>query len=223
MVQHRDANDWNADRMVAEVRAVLDRHLKAPPATITVEGVTVTPQQYATQVLKLHLDDYWEVTSYKSIPFWTRGEVDVPDNWWDYQGYYNVPLATYIEIMNHALDNGYSVAIDTDWDDLGAQWNNAGFAVIHPSLVPGPTLDQDIREHEFVTGRSEDDHLVHAVDHRQLDGHDWYLIKNSHGTSTGRRGYVWIRDDWFALRVLGIMVHRNALPPAVAARFDSQP
>lgn len=219
MAKHRDANDWDAARMVAEVRAVLDRHLKAPPATITVDGRTLTPQQYANEVLQLELDDYWEVTSYQAIPFWGRGEVDVPDNWWDYKGYYNVPLETYIAIMNHALDRGYSVAIDTDWGDLGAQWNGAGLAVIHPSLVSGKVIDQAVRENEFKTGRTEDDHLVHAVDHRVLDGHDWYLIKNSHGTGSGRRGYVWIRDDWFALRVLGIMLHKDAVPQDVAAHF----
>jgi bleomycin hydrolase len=221
MAKHREANDWDADRMVADVRAVLDQYLKSPPTTITVDGKTMTPQQYASDVLNLKLDDYWEITSYESIPFWGRGEVDVPDNWWDYKGYYNVPLDTYIAIMNQALDNGYSVAIDTDWSDQGAQWNGAGFAVIHPSLVSGKVIDQDVRETEFKEGRTSDDHLVHAVDHRVLDGHDWYLIKNSHGVGSGRRGYVWIRDDWFALRVLGIMVNREAIPQDIVARFTN--
>lgn len=219
MQQQRDAKSWNAERMVADVRKVLDRHLKAPPASITVDGRSMTPQQYATGYLKLALDDYWEITSYRSISFFGRGEVDVPDNWWDYEGYYNVPLADYIAIMNRALDNGYSVAIDTDWGDPGAQWNAAGFAVIHPDQVPQLMINQDTREAEFLNGRTEDDHLVHAVDHRHLDGHDWYLIKNSHGTGTGRRGYVWIRDDWFALRVLGIMLHKDALPAEIVGRF----
>ena len=219
MAKHRDAKDWDADRMVADVRAVLDRHLKAPPTSITVDGNTMTPQQYATDVLQLKLDDYWEVTSYESIPFFGRGEVDVPDNWWDYQGYYNVPLDTYRTIMNYALDHGYSVAVDTDWGDMGAQWNGAGLAVIHPSLLAGKAIDQDLRESEFKSEHTTDDHLVHAVDHRVLDGHDWYLIKNSHGVGSGRRGYVWIRDDWFALRVLGIMVNKAAVPQDIAAKF----
>src|SRR5690606_12715774 len=145
---------------------------------------------------------------------------DVPDNWWDYDGYLNVPLADYIGIMNRALDNGYSVVIDTDWGDQGAQWNAAGFAVIHPDAVSPLLINQDTREAELENGRTSDDHLVHAVDHRTLDGHDWYLIKNSHGTGTGRRGYVWMRDDWFALRVLGLMVHREAVPAEVVGRVQ---
>jgi bleomycin hydrolase len=85
MAKYGAANDWDATRMVADVRAVLDRHLKAPPTTVTVDGRTLTPRQYASEVLQLDLEDYWEVTSYQSIPFWGRGEVDVPDNWWDYK------------------------------------------------------------------------------------------------------------------------------------------
>jgi hypothetical protein len=98
--------------------------------------------------------------------------------------------------------------------------------VIHPSLVAGKAVDQAVREEEFKSQHTEDDHLVHAVDHRVLDGRDWYLIKNSHGVGSGRRGYVWIRDDWFALRVLGIMVNKDAIPqelkPARAYRLVSR-
>jgi hypothetical protein len=76
-----------------------------------------------------------------------------------------------------------------------------------------------LRQLDFVEGRTTDDHLVLAVDHRVVDGVDWYLIKNSHGTSSGRRGYVWIRGDWMAMRVLAYMVHPDALDPSVVDRF----
>ena len=40
--------------------------------------------------------------------------LDVPDNWWDYDGYYNLPLDDYMQTINRALDAGYPVVIDTD-------------------------------------------------------------------------------------------------------------
>ena len=79
-----------------------------------------------------------------------------------------------------------------------------------------PSDDDDV---DFVEGRTTDDHLVLAVDHRVVDGVDWYLIKNSHGTSSGRRGYVWIRGDWMAMRVLAYMVHPEALDSSVLDQF----
>jgi bleomycin hydrolase len=205
--------------VVAEIREVLDRHLAPPPETITVAGQTMTPIQYATEYLAVDPDVYWEITSYTDIPFYGRGELDVPDNWWDYDGYFNVPLDDYMLTINRALDEGYPVVIDTDWGDKGASWNGAGIAVIHPDQLTDDVIDQDSRQADFADGRTTDDHLVLAVDHRVVDGVDWYLIKNSHGTSSGRRGYVWIRGDWMAMRVLAYMVHPDALDSSLVDQF----
>jgi bleomycin hydrolase len=216
---HEESGDWNEETVIAEVRTVLDRHLAPPPAEITVDGVLMTPVEYATEYLGLEPGQYWEITSYEDMPFYGRGELDVPDNWWDYDGYYNVPLAEYVATINRALDAGYPVVIDTDWGDPGASWNGAGLAVMLPDEVPGGAIDQDSRQQDFDEGRTTDDHLVLAVDHRVVDGEDWYLIKNSHGTGSGRRGYVWIRGDWMAMRVLAYMVNPDALDPNLLGRF----
>jgi len=215
----KESGDWSEAAVVAEIREVLDRHLAPPPETITVAGQTMTPVQYATEYLALDPAAYWEIMSYTDVPFYGRGELDVPDNWWDYDGYYNLPLDDYMQTINRALDAGYPVVIDTDWGDKGASWNGAGIAVIHPELLPDDVIDQESRQLDFAEGRTTDDHLVLAVDHRVVDGVDWYLIKNSHGTSSGRRGYVWIRGDWMAMRVLAYMVHPDALDPDVTDRF----
>jgi hypothetical protein len=106
-----------------------------------------------------------------------------------------------------------------DWGDKGASWNGAGLAVLAPDAAPGGP-DQAVRQTDLEQGRTTDDHLVLAVDHRVVDGHDWYLIKNSHGTGSGRRGYVWVRGDYMALRVLAVMVHRDALDPELTGRFE---
>jgi bleomycin hydrolase len=216
---HEESGDWNEEAVVAEIREVLDRHLAPPPETITVDGRTMTPIEYATEYLAIEPGSYWEVTSYTDIPFYGRGELDVPDNWWDYDGYYNVPLNEYMQAINEALDAGYPVVIDTDWGDKGASWNGAGLAVMHPDALGGSTVGQDSRQVDFEEGRTTDDHLVLAVDHRVVDGEDWYLIKNSHGTGSGRRGYVWIRGDWMAMRVLAYMVHEDALDEGLTDRF----
>jgi len=148
-----------------------------------------------------------------------RGELDVPDNWWDYDGYYNVPLDDFLTITNAALDAGYSVVFDMDWGDEGASWNGAGLAVLAPGAAPdGP--NQDVRQTDLEQGRTTDDHLVLAVDHRVVDGYDWYLIKNSHGTGSGRRGYVWVRGDYMALRVLAVMVHRDAIDAELVSQLE---
>ena len=216
---HEESGDWNEEAVVAEIREVLDRHLAPPPETITVAGQTMTPVEYATDYLGLDPEVYWEITSYTDMPFFGRGELDVPDNWWDFDGYYNLPLDDYMQTINQALDAGYPVVIDTDWGDKGASWNGAGLAVVHPDLLTDGVISQESRQVDFEEGRTTDDHLVLAVDHRVVDGQDWYLIKNSHGTSSGRRGYVWIRGDWMAMRVLAYMVHPDAIDDGLVERF----
>ncbi|MCK5482264.1 MAG: hypothetical protein KAJ13_01125, partial [Gemmatimonadetes bacterium] len=217
--RHAESGDWSEDAVVAEIREVLDRHLAPPPETITVDGREMTPIEYATDYLALDPGSYWEVSSYTDFPFYARGELDIPDNWWDYDGYYNVPLDAWIRTINRALDGGYPVVIDTDWGDMGASWNGAGLAVMHPVMMPGYLINQDTRQSDFAEGRTTDDHLVLAVDHRVVNGEDWYLIKNSHGTGSGRRGYVWIRGDWMAMRVLAYMVHVDAVDSSITGRF----
>ena len=217
--RHAESGDWSEDTVVADIREVLDRHLAPPPDTITVDGSEMTPIEYATDYLALEPGSYWEVSSYTDFPFYARGELDIPDNWWDYDGYYNVPLDAWIRTINRALDAGYPVVIDTDWGDMGASWNGAGLAVMHPVMMPGYLINQDTRQSDFAEGRTTDDHLVLAVDHRVVNGEDWYLIKNSHGTGSGRRGYVWIRGDWMAMRVLAYMVHVDAVDSSITGRF----
>ena len=214
------SGEWDEEAVVAEIRTVLDRHLAPPPETITVEGREMTPVAYATEYLGLDPAAYLEITSYTDIPMYGRGELDVPDNWWDYDGYYNVPLDEFRRLTNAALDAGYPVVFDMDWGDPGASWNEAGLAVLPPDAAPGGP-DQSIRQADLEAGRTTDDHLVLAVDRRQVDGHDWYLIKNSHGTGSGRRGYVWVRGDYMALRVLAVMVHRDAIDPELASRLEA--
>ncbi|MDT8437097.1 MAG: hypothetical protein RRA92_10130 [Gemmatimonadota bacterium] len=216
---HAAAGDYDPASVVRDVRAVLDRHLAPPPDSFLVAGTWTTPQEYARGTLRLEPEAYWEVTSYLSLPEHGTGELDVPDNWWDYDGYRNVPFEEFRPVVNRALDAGFPVVFDMDWGDPGANWNRAGLAVLPPDAAPGGATAER-RQVDFDEGRTTDDHLVLAVDHRVLDGHDWYLIKNSHGAASGRRGYVWVRGDYFDLRVLAVLVHRDALDPTLAEAFD---
>lgn len=214
-----DGTGWDVEGTVAAVREVLDRHLAPPPTEVEVDGRTMAPREYATDYLGIDPDSFVELMSYTSAPWYGYGEVDVPDNWWDYDRYVNLPLDVFVGVINRALDNGYSVAFDTDWGDPGAEWNRAGLGVILPDEAPGG-INQAQRQTDFEEQRTTDDHLVHAVDHRVLDGRDWYLIKNSHGTGTGRRGYVWMRGDWLKLRVLNVMLNREAVDADLMGRIN---
>lgn len=96
-------NAWDEDRVLGMARAILDRELGVPPGQVTYGGNAYTPQQFLSQVLKLNLDDYAEFMSTLSVPFYTRGEFKVPDNWWHDDSYYNVPLDDWYRVAKGAL------------------------------------------------------------------------------------------------------------------------
>ena len=84
--------------------------------------------------------------------------------------------------------------------------------------IPGPSIDQDARELRFYNHTSTDDHGIHLVGHTRVDGHDWFLIKDS-GRSSRRgkfEGYYMYRDDYVKLKMLTIMVHKDAAADLLA-------
>ena len=94
------------------VNALLDTYLGPVPAKFNYKGKEYTPQTF-TQSLGLNMNDYVEITSFSHKPFYSKFVLEVPDNW-DHELYYNIPLNELMEIMDHAINNGYTIAWDGD-------------------------------------------------------------------------------------------------------------
>lgn len=113
--------------------SVIDAYLGELPTTFRHEGVTYTPQSYAAS-LGISMDDYVPLTSFTHHPFDTKFIMEVADNWvWG--EYVNIPLADFKEVVDNALENGYSVAWAADVSEDGWQWKN-GFAVLPREIKP---------------------------------------------------------------------------------------
>ena len=54
------------------------------------------------------------VTSFLYAPFYSFGELKVPDNWKHDTNYFNVPLDVFYKSMKDAVSKGFSLAIDSD-------------------------------------------------------------------------------------------------------------
>jgi len=217
----RELADGNtaADRVMEEVKTVLNRHLGTPPDVITVNDRTVTPKQFADGILNIPYDDYIEVMSFEYAPFYKKAELTVPDNWRHYDGYYNVPLNQFVKQIDYALERGFSAAIDYDVSRERGYNSRKGMAIIPDSDIPQNLIDQDAREERFKDGRTRDDHLVHIIGRKYQNGNTWYLIKDSSGMRSPLAGYHFLRDDYVRLKVLAYMIHKDAVMPEVKARM----
>ncbi len=188
--------------------AILDVYLGSIPLTFEVEGTDFDPPGYAGE-LEINPGDYIELTSYSIYPFYEPINLEIPDNWSD-DLYYNLPVQDLMDVINYALENGYSVCWDGDVSDKGFSHKN-GIAIIPEKNVesmegtererwekltasekakelydfekPGDEkeISQQMRQEHFDNYTSTDDHLMH------LSG----IVKDQHGTK-----YYITKNSW---------------------------
>jgi bleomycin hydrolase len=213
----RDRNDWEEAKAITAVRGILDRHLGRPPEKIRVDGKTYTPKEFLDQVLRLPLEDYVGFISFKYIPFFTRGEYRVPDNWWHSQDYHNVPLDEFYGAIVGAIQKGFTVALAGDISEPGNSGPN-DVAVVPSFDIPRAFINQDSREFRFANRTSTDDHVLHVVGWEKREDGEWLLLKDSWRTAyEGQfKGYFFYRDDYVKLKMLTFTVHKDAVADLLA-------
>ena len=107
-------------------QAVLDSYLGAAPADFTVGGVQYTPASYR-DALQFNPDDYVTLTSFTHHPFYEKFAIEVSDNWrWDEA--YNLPVDEFMQVLESAIEGGYTVAWGADVSEPGFTRN--GLAVL---------------------------------------------------------------------------------------------
>lgn len=128
---------WRAAAM-----GIIDAYLGEAPETFVYEGKEYTPETFAAS-LGLNMDDYVCISSFTHHPFYTQFAVEVPDNWLHGMSY-NVPLDELQQIVDEAIDGGYSVLWAADVSEKGFN-RKAGFMV-----CPAEIKADDMSEGEWL-------------------------------------------------------------------------
>ncbi|MBN1492430.1 MAG: peptidase C1, partial [Phycisphaerae bacterium] len=174
----RERADWNEERVVADIRTILDRHFGPPPTRVEVDGQSLTPLEYLRDVVQLDLTGYVTLISLLQEPEYAFTALPVPDNWWNSQDYFNVPLADFVRVLRAATEAGPSLCCTIDRTEPGFL-PRQDIAVIPTFDIASSSIDDAARQLRFSNGSTTDDHLVHCVGFYEGDGHRWYLIKDS--------------------------------------------
>ena len=216
--------------------SVLNAYLGTPPERFTYEGKEYTPKRFFEEYIGLDLDDYIEITSYTHHPFYEKCRLEIPDNWTFSSHYYNVPIDDLERIIDHALENGYSVAWDGDWSEKYYDDRVKGVALIpmkdwedqtkaeQDEEITEPMEEKEItqmcRQETFDNFTSTDDHLMHIVGlaHDQ-EGTKFYLTKDSFGTDRIYGGYMYLSRSYVRLKTLFIMINKHALPADIKSKL----
>ncbi len=197
------------------VDSVLDHYLGHVPAEIIYKGKTFTPQTFLNQYLDFNPDDFVEITSYTHHPFYKPFILEDKYNWTNDE-YYNVTISDFSRITDYALANGYTVSWDGDAADDHFNFNE-GLAYL---TVPIRNF-QVQRQLAFKNKTTELNHMMHIVGNvKDKKGDKWYYIKNSWGDySNLLGGFLFMREDYFKIRTLAIIVNKNGIPPDIKLKM----
>ncbi len=197
------------------INSVLDTYMGKVPEKFTYKGKEYTPVEFVKE-LKFNPDDYIELTSYKEYPFYQKVDLIIPDNWTD-DAYYNVPIEDLMAIMNHALNNGYSVCWDGDVSEKGFS-HRKGYAVLEDE---DGDINDDMRQNTFDNFKTTDDHLMHLTGIvKDETGKLYYKTKNSWSAKSNKfGGYLNMSAPYVRLKTVAIMVHKDAIPKAIRRKL----
>lgn len=198
----------------------LDAYLGEIPEKFEYKGKEYTPKSFA-EAMDINPVDYVELTSFNHHPFYEEFILEIPDNWRDAE-YYNVKFDELVKVMENAMANGYTVA----WDgDVGEKFfsMSEGYSAVPLSdtldmeedfPLPEKEVTQEMRQKNFNSFSTTDDHLMHLVGLAK-DENDtkYFYTKNSWGEDKGEfDGYLYMSESYVRLNTVGIMVHKNAVP-----------
>lgn len=207
--------------------AVMDVYMGDCPETFVYEGKKYTPQSFASD-LGINPDDYISFTSYSHHPFYEKCILEIPDNYSN-GSYFNVPIEDFQTIVDHAMENNFTVAWDGDVSEKGFSAKN-GLAILPADKnrkdkfeVPGEEVNvtQELRQQTFMNYSTTDDHLMHITGMaKDQKGTKYYIIKNSWGEISDYKGYLYMSAPYFDLKTVGFLVHKDAVPKEILAKIS---
>lgn len=213
---------------------VLDAYLGEVPEQFTYNGKSYTPETFAKDVVKLDANDYVEFISVNDAPYHTKTVLMVPDNW-ALQPAYNIPVDEITSVIDNALRNGYTVAWGGDVSEPTFSWKN-GVAfttmantdkltkdektALFKSPQPEPVITAEMRQQAFDNYSTTDDHGMQLTGIAQdQNGTEWYIVKNSWGTTNDHKGYLYMSKPYVQYKTTAFMVNKKAVPSAVGKKI----
>lgn len=188
----------------------LDNYFGELPEKFNYKGKEYTPQSFASEFIGLNMDDYVEISSYTHHPFYSKFIIEVPDNWsWD--EVYNVPVNELDEIIDNAINTGFTVAWAADVSEKGFSTSQKGVAVI-PVIDKVNMTDAEISKWEKQKEKEKNEELyklskpglekvitqeIRQIDfdnHQTTDDHGMVIV----GTAKDQVGnlYYKVKNSW---------------------------
>ncbi len=226
---------------------IIEAYLGEVPEKFTYNGKEYTPKSYAKE-LGLNADDYVSITSFTHHPFYEQFVIEIPDNW-RWASSYNVPVDELNEIVENAVNNGYTVAWGSDVSEKG--FTRKGLATLPDvkgadlsgsdaarwlgltkeekdkeieKMFKSPSTElvvtQENRQKGFDNYETTDDHgMLIYGIANDQKGNPYYMVKNSWGETGDYNGIWYASVPFLKSKTINIVVHKDALPKKIAKKL----
>jgi bleomycin hydrolase len=209
------------------VNSVLDVYLGKNVSEFTYEGKKYTPKSFL-EMTKLKTSDYVTISSFNNEPMYKPFLLDIPDNFSNGM-FYNLPLEEFVQNIDNALDNSYTIALDCDVSENTFSGKN-GVAVIPDNdadakailteIKPEKVISPEYRQAEFENLTTTDDHLMHIVGKvKDQTGKIYYKVKNSWGNKSGKDGFVYMSGSYLRLKTISVLLHKDGLSKTTKSKL----
>ena len=227
---------------------VLDAYLGPLPANFTYKGKKYTPETFAAS-LPVNPDDYVALTSFTHHPFYESFILEVPDNWVygqymnvpledlkaiaDNAVENGFPINWAADVSEGGFKWNKGVALmpkgksegDMNGTEL-ARWvklsdrDRAADKYSFDGPVEEEEVTQESRQQAFDNQETTDDHGMEIVGYAtDQNGKRYYKVKNSWDTNQVYDGFLYVSEPYFEAKTLSLMVHKDAIPKAIAKKI----
>ena len=236
------SNQWKVG-----LQGILDAYLGKCPEKFTYEGKEYTPKEFVKS-LGINLNDYVSITSYTHHPFYSAFAVEVQDNW-RFPLSYNLPMDEMMQVIDNAVEQGYTIAWGGDVSEPGFTRQGLAYAIddkqtqslsgsdmakwlklsadkkknIIDSLgctVPEIVATQQLRQERFDNWELTDDHgMLIYGTAKDQNGKEYYMVKNSWGETGEYKGIWYMTKTFIAANTMDFLVNKNAIPANIRKKL----
>lgn len=214
---------------------VLNSYLGEIPKTFVWDHHTYTPQSFAAQKIGIHPEDYVEISSFTTAPYYKKTVLTVPDNW-AFGNVYNVQMNDLTDVIDNALNKGFTVAWATDVSEKYFSWKN-GVAYVPEKdyddmddsekkyMFDGPKAERVItpekRQAAYDNYETTDDHGMHIVGLAEdQNGRKYYKVKNSWGEKNDYKGYIYVSRAYVKYKTTAILLNKGGVPNQIWNKLE---
>ena len=219
------------DQALRDVVRILVAHLGSPPPHVKLRGRTLSPTEYAEEIVGFRATEWRVVISNPLLPFHRVYEQRASAITCDTPRFnlrrLNIPQRRLRTLVRASLEIGYAVGFsaDVDRNDIDHDRGIMHPAIFNRTRVYGTRVIRDLpRREDIYLGIASSKHAmaIAGLDSaRPGSSPIKYRVVNSWGPDLGDRGIYHMYAEWFEENVFKLAIHESVLDDRERAAYDN--